>query len=355
VSPPLQTVTDLAASPFERSLDLRWRRTSYSDITTTVHDAWVTSEPEEPLISDEPPAPVPVSPDSQADADGGGGPVAEGDQVALSAMAVGVQVGTFIHRLLEATDFTAADLDAELAGQLAAVQARRAVDVGDLEAVARGLRDAIETPLGPVFDGLRLRDFKPADRLDELTFELPLAGGDDPGGWAELSRLAAILDEFVADGDPLAGYSTRLRDGDLRQSVRGYLTGSLDLVIRLPGLGGSRFAVIDYKTNWLGELDAPLTASQYRARLLAVEIQRHHYALQALLYLVALHRYLRWRLAGYDPDEHIAGVGYLFLRGMTGPDVQVLDGSPCGVFGWRPPQGLVQALSDALDGGDDPR
>ena len=47
-------------------------------------------------------------------------------------------------------------------------------------------------------------------------------------------------------------------------------------------------------------------------------MQRAHYPLQALLYTVALHRYLRWRLPGYDPDAHLAGVLYLFLRGMIG-------------------------------------
>ena len=45
---------------------------------------------------------------------------------------------------------------------------------------------------------------------------------------------------------------------------------------------------------------------------------RAHYPLQALLYLVALHRYLRWRLPGYDADAHLAGAGYLFVRGMIG-------------------------------------
>ena len=157
----------------------------------------------------------------------------------------------------------------------------------------------IETPLGPVLDGLALRDFARADRLDELGFELPLAGGDRPRGTAELSRIAAVLGEFLADDDPLGGYARRLGDSDLRQSVRGYLTGSLDLVVRLPG---PRFAVLDYKTNWLGELDAPLTDLHYRPSVLAAEMQRHHYALQALLYLVALHRYVRWRLPGRDPD-----------------------------------------------------
>ena len=42
-----------------------------------------------------------------------------------------------------------------------------------------------------------------------------------------------------------------------------------------------------------------------------------HYPLQALLYVVALHRYLRWRLRGYDPDVHLGGVLYLFVRGMS--------------------------------------
>jgi exodeoxyribonuclease V beta subunit len=83
--------------------------------------------------------------------------------------------------------------------------------------------------------------------------------------------------------------------------------------------------------------------------VLAVEMQRHHYALQALLYLVALHRYLRWRAPGYDPDSDLAGAVYLFLRGMTGPEGPVIDGGRCGVFGWRPPAGLVGVLSDALD------
>ena len=80
-------------------------------------------------------------------------------------------------------------------------------------------------------------------------------------------------------------------------------------------------------------------------------MERAHYGLQALLYTVALHRYLRWRLPGYDPDRHLGGVRYLFLRGMTGPDTPVVDGTPCGVFDWRPPGALVAALSDVLDRG----
>ncbi len=349
-SPPLPEVAQLSASPFERRLDLRWRRTSYSDITAAVHEAWVSSEPEEPLIGDEPPVPEAVVA-AVVDQD----PQADGDEpvVALAAMPVGAEVGTFVHRVLEATDFAAPDLEAELELRIGEVQGRRAVDVGELGTVVSGLSAAIETPLGPALGGLALRDFARADRLDELGFELPLAGGDEPRGWAQLSAVADTLDASLPDGDPLRAYSRRLReDAGLRQSVRGYLTGSLDLVVRVAGRGRPRFAVIDYKTNWLGELDEPLTTRAYGPRVLALEMQRHHYALQGLLYLVALHRYLRWRVPGHDPDTDIAGFVYLFLRGMSGQRAALIDGAPAGVFGWRPPAGLIGRLSDVLDGAE---
>ena len=74
------------------------------------------------------------------------------------------------------------------------------------------------------------------------------------------------------------------------------------------------------------------------------------YPLQAILYSVVLHRYLRWRLPGYDPETHLGGVLYLYVRGMAGPDTPRVDGQPCGVFAWRPPAALLVELSDLLDG-----
>lgn len=77
-----------------------------------------------------------------------------------------------------------------------------------------------------------------------------------------------------------------------------------------------------------------------------------HYPLQAILYCVALHRYLALRVSDYDPDRHLGGVGYLFVRGLAGPDTPVVDGASCGVFGWFPPSGLVLAASALLGGTD---
>ena len=71
-------------------------------------------------------------------------------------------------------------------------------------------------------------------------------------------------------------------------------------------MGVPRFLVVDYKTNWLGPRNEVLSAWHYRTEALAAEMQRDHYPLQAILYMVALHRYLRWRMPGYDPAAHLA-------------------------------------------------
>jgi len=108
--------------------------------------------------------------------------------------------------------------------------------------------------------------------------------------------------------------------------------------------------VVDYKTNWLGSPGEPLTTRHYQPQALAAEMARAHYPLQALFYLVALHRYLRWRLPGYDPAANLHGAAYLFLRGMVGPATPAVGGQICGVFWWRPPVSLVTELSDLLAG-----
>jgi exodeoxyribonuclease V beta subunit len=349
-SGPPREPAELCASAFDRRLDLWWRRTSYSDITAGAYEARVASEPEEDVVADEPADAEGVA---VAAAVGGADPSDEPLRAVpslLSAMPAGVHVGTFVHRVLEATDFAAGDLEAELRAHVALAQARRTTDIGERAAVIAGLRAAIETPLGPLLGGLRLRDVTRADRLDELTFELPLAGGERPTGELTLAAIGAALREHVGPGDPLAGYAERLADPALRESVRGYLTGSIDLVIRAGTGSDARFAVVDYKTNRLAPPDEELTAWHHRPVALTAEMQRSHYVLQGLLYTAALHRYLRWRLPGYDPERNLGGILYLFLRGMTGAGVPVVDGAPCGVFAWRPPTALIEALTDVLDG-----
>jgi exodeoxyribonuclease V beta subunit len=85
---------------------------------------------------------------------------------------------------------------------------------------------------------------------------------------------------------------------------------------------------------------------------MTVAMAEHHYPLQALLYGVALHRYLRSRRRPGAPSATILGAAYLFVRGMTGSRVATDGGSPHGVFTWRFEEGLLTEASDLLDGRD---
>ena len=334
---------ELRAAEWRRKIDSLWRRTSYSAITSDAHDARVGSEPEDmvpPTLDDEP-----AATDEGASERPPGSP--PGDAVPLAVMAGGTRVGTLVHSAFEQVDFGAARLQDELAAALVVAGGTTGAAALECEpgVAAAGLALALATPLGGSLGDLALTGASRDDRLDELEFELPLAGGETPTGAVTVHAIADLLDDFVPHDDPLAGYAERLRDPALGGLLRGYLIGIIDLVLRVRGADGRvRYAVIDYKTNWLGVPGEPLTAWQYRPAALAEAMQRSDYVLQALLYSVALHRYLRWRVPDYDPGADLLGIHYLFVRGMLGSDPGT------GVFSWRPPGGLVVALSDLLAG-----
>ncbi|OBF25401.1 UvrD-helicase domain-containing protein [Mycobacterium sp. ACS4331] len=344
--PPSPPPQGLAIRTFDRAVDTTWRRTSYSALVRAAQDVsvGVGSEPET------------VGKDDETDE-----AALEGTEVAMSAegpsspmadLPGGATFGSLVHAVLETADPAAADLEAELTTQLERHYAWWPVDA-PIAGIAAALIPVHDTPLGPLADGLTLRDIGLPDRLRELDFEMPLTGGDleSQGGPVTLAHVADLLDDLLPADDPLAGYSGQLRAPALGTApLRGYLSGSIDVVLRIPDpVVGSRFVVVDYKTNRLGDNDRPV-AADYGPGQLAAAMLHSDYVLQALLYSVVLHRYLRWRLPGYQPEQHLGGVMYLFLRGMCGAATPVIDGHPAGVFSWRPPARLVSALSDLLDG-----
>ena len=343
---------ELAAARFDRDLDWRWRRTSYSDITAgRLRGARRRASPRS------------ASSTTRSRRRAAAAGAADGDDRTaalravpslLAEMPVGVQrrhvrAPRASRRPTSPRPTSTPSSRAHVAADAGAPpRRRRRPGRGRRRACARRSRRRS----GRCSAALRLRDVARADRLDELDFELPLAGGDEPTGRLTLAAIGARAARAPARRRP----ARRLRRAARRP-------GAAPERARLPhrqhrprraarGDGDPRFAVVDYKTNWLGAPGEELTAWHHRPAALAAEMQRAHYGLQALLYTVALHRYLRWRLPGYDPERNLAGVLYLFLRGMTGPDTPAVDGTPCGVFAWRPPAALVEALSDVLDRGD---
>ena len=367
----------LTAARFDRALDTAWRRTSYTALTADAGHghatAGVAGDREETDAEDEVTVDVAAEGERAAEVGAVPSPMAE--------LPVGAAFGTLVHAVLEAADLTAPDLVAELTAHAADQLARRPTAGLDAATLGAALVPAVRTPLGPLAPGLCLADIGPRDRLAELDFELPLGGGDAARTGLTLGAAIPLLRAHLAPDDPLVHYADDLAPL-AAQPLRGYLTGSIDAVLRLPagsggtalpagsggtalpaGSGGTappaggRFVIVDYKTNWLAPLrpedSEPLTARHYTPPRLAEAMRAAHYPLQALLYGVALHRYLRWRLPGYDPDTHLGGVLYLFVRGMCGPATPTVDGVPCGVFSWSPPPALLVELSAALDGASD--
>lgn len=348
-TPPATPVERLDVRPFDRPIDREWRRTSYSALTAAAHDAQHAAgfapEHDDRGLEDERLAePAPISGGADADEEARLRAVPS----VFGEIGGGARFGTLVHAVLEEVDFTDADLRGRLRERLQTMHRSGQGEI-DADRLVDGLAAAIETPMGPIIDDLRLRDVRPTDRLDEMHFELPLVGGDSPTGddAVTLSSIADVVERTLPDDDVLAGYHEHLRAPELDATVRGYLSGSIDIVLR----SGDRFFVVDHKSNWLGRDGEELSAWHYRPDALRDAMVRAHYPLQAMLYSAALHRYLRWRLPGYDPEVHLGGVLYLFLRGMTGPDVPRVGDAPCGVFAWTPPAALTTELSDVLDRG----
>ncbi|UGQ39876.1 UvrD-helicase domain-containing protein [Rhodococcus aetherivorans] len=332
---PHETVVELEAARFDRELDDAWRRTSYTALTAAAHEGpGAGAEAEQPAKTDEPEEP-PLLPADAAD---------DGIASPMNPLPGGAVFGTLVHAVLEVVDTAAADLGAELLRCCRDIVAEQFSDV-DPEELAEALLPVLRTPLAG--GAGTLADIAPADRLAELDFELPLAGGDDPvATTVTLDGVARLLRAHLPAGDPFASYADLV--GILEPTpLRGYLTGSIDSVLRIHGTE-PRFVIVDYKTNRLGPEE--LTTAHYTRDRMAEEMLRAHYPMQALLYAVALHRYLRWRLPGYDPAVHLGGVQYLFVRGMVGPDTP----AGCGVFDWAPPPALVAELSDLLAGKEVP-
>jgi len=330
-----------------RLVDTGWRRTSYSGITASAHGVFSA---ESPLLVDEPPTAADLAPEGPDGAPAMPVTPSSVDDPALDALSPmadlpgGVAFGSLVHVVFETFD-PHSPTPAEDLARIVTLQAARlpVPGVAESELVA-ALLPVLATPLGPLAGQLTLSDIPAKDRLAELDFELPL--GTHNGG-ATIQDIADTLDAWLPEDDLLRGYGEHLRNAPVDQAtLRGYLTGSIDVALRV----GGRFLVIDYKTNRLGPPGSPIVLRSYTPSSMAEAMIEAHYPLQAMLYAVALHRFLRWRQPSYDPDLHLGGMLYLFVRGMAGPDTPVVDGLPCGVFSWRPPTGLVLALSDLLAG-----
>lgn len=328
-----------------------WRRWSFTSISNTREHDWTAhtpSAPTPPVVggNDEPSTDVGSTLDASTVSDGSSPTVGSTVAMPWADVAGGTEFGTLVHELFEQVDPAAPDLAGHVR-ELVGGTFRRSRSVLTDEVLTNGLVAAIRTPLGPIADGLRLADITRTDRLAELDFDLPFgATAVTP------AQIGKVLLDTLADDDPQREYAQQLADQRFTVDLRGFLQGSIDAVLRIPDTdGGHRYVVVDYKTNRLHVPHDPDPIAAYHPDHLPAHMAHSDYPLQALLYSVALHRMLSWRLgSAYDPEVHLGGIAYLFVRGMVGEHTPTAEGRTFGVFSWRPPATAIVALHHLFAG-----
>lgn len=256
----------------------------------------------------------------------------------------GATFGSRIHEIFEAVDPSSPDFVSHLHHEVSR-RFDRTVDSATVSSVVGAIEAVCRTPLGPLFEGGDLAAIAPKDRLAEMVFDMRI-----PDSPVAVSRIGRILTEHLEVGDPFIAYGETLVSSAARIRMAGYLYGEIDALFRIHRADGTWSAIVsDYKTNLLHEPTAANPLESYDRANLARVMAEDHYVLQALIYQVAVHRYLRWRIDEYRPDVHLGGIAYLFVRGLIGPDTPVgSHGEPMGVFTWKPPISLIEALDAEL-------
>lgn len=224
-----------------------------------------------------------------------------------------IKVGNLLHRFFEKWNFNqtiTAESVVPLCEQLELDENWREPTAKWLETVR----------VSPMIDGFSLADIRPNKRLDEWQFYLNLA---NPKALPKLNKL-------LQQHSPLA---EKLPELQLPQ-LEGFVRGFVDMVAEHQG----RYYLIDYKSNFLGYLPQDYSTERIEKTML-----NYRYDLQYLLYTLALHRYLKFRLAeNYDYERDFGGVAYLFLRGMNG-------NAQSGVYFDKPTLALIDELDKLFD------
>ncbi|MGZ3082343.1 exodeoxyribonuclease V subunit beta [[Haemophilus] ducreyi] len=221
------------------------------------------------------------------------------------------KVGTILHYFFEKADFQQA---LELA-QVATICEQLNIEEQWQTVLQQWFTRVFATPFAE--QQIALQDISCDQRLNEWGFYLRLTNEH------ALKELNELLQKY-------GSISKDLPELQLPQ-LAGYVRGSVDCLAKVNG----KFYVIDYKSNFLGS-----SAQDYSQQNLVKTIGQYRYDLQYLLYSLAVHRYLRSRLAEhYDYERDFGGAVYLFLRGMNGT-------ANSGVFFDKPSLTLITKMDE---------
>ncbi len=222
-------------------------------------------------------------------------------QLLRFALRKGADTGNLLHDILEHTNFNTVQHATQEWPIQVPLMRFGGLSETEQDALILWLQDCLDTslpPIEPETDSFKLSDFGWSQTLRETEFYFPLDGVD-------INKLCACLEQHRNNGQKvrLPGH----------EQLQGMMRGFIDLIFEHRG----RFYVADYKSTHLGD-----RFENYHWQALRENNQHHFYDLQYLIYSLALHRYLRFRIPDYNPDRHFGGVYYLYLRAMSAQNPQ---------------------------------
>lgn len=309
------TAQALSFSPFSGDMSHNWRMLSYSALAAShhsvhEHEQWL------PGVSDE----TPEQTNSEQDT------LAEVEKTPFS-FPKGANAGSCLHFILENLDFTQAVAEQQEAIELGLD--KYGISLQWTELVSHWMQQILDTPMPAVDSLFALNRLPESDKLVEMEFYF---------NFEQLSP-DILRNALLMSGIDNNQFNFALFDD--KPYLAGIIKGFIDLTFNHQG----KFFVLDYKSNHLGQ-----SPQEYQKEAMAQAMSDHNYQLQALIYTLALHRFLQQRMANYDYEQQIGGALYLFLRGMSGADVQ--GEHDTGVYHLLFKQEVIEYLDQALSGKD---
>lgn len=166
-----------------------------------------------------------------------------------------------------------------------------------------------------LFDDMKLKDLTGKECIVEMEFHFPVTSID-----------SRSLIEIIRNQ----------KSNDNYEAVSGFMKGFIDLTF----IYKSKYYLLDYKSNFLGD-----TKYDYDQTSIKNEILHSNYDLQYYIYSVALHRILKNTIPDYSYEKHFGGAIYLFLRGI---DSSI---EKSGVFFDKPELAKINALDNLIRNG----
>ncbi len=210
----------------------------------------------------------------------------------------GTNFGTLVHKIFENLNFSTKENFDELIEN--EVSKMPNAETFPTEKLKKMISETLEIK---VFGNERFSNISPENSLNEMEFFFSV-----PEEKNLYPKINYTFKNFGGIYEKTAEKHWKQRDKNSENNelkIEGFVQGFIDLIVRV----GEKYFIVDWKTNRITE-NEKLSGTELES-----EIAEHAYALQWMIYAVALRRFLK-KIFGenYSHEKHFGGILYVFVR-----------------------------------------